>query len=171
MRRIIPFILGLVMSVTMMAQSTGKQTLQARMLTTRQPSSKVKTFGANGNTVEVVLKLDDATAETTIEQLKAAGITLHSRLGQQVSATMPQSAIHAVEQLPGVVRIATHTTLMVNRDLLVNSRIQVRVLPLSSSTVVSTSNILRSTMSKGIAVSKAYTCLMTKMEWEWKLME
>ena len=111
MRRIIPFFLGLVMSVTMMAQSTGKQTLQARMLTTRQPSSKVKTFGANGNTVEVVLKLDDATAETTIEQLKAAGLTLHSRLGQQVSATMPQSAIHAVEQLPGVVRIATHTPL------------------------------------------------------------
>ena len=96
------------MSVAMMAQYTGKQTLQARMLTSKA-SSKMTAAGVKARAVDVVVKLDEATAEATIEQLKAAGVTLHARLGQQLSVSIPQDALEAVEQMPGVVRIGSHS--------------------------------------------------------------
>ena len=109
MKRITPIIIGLLMCATMMAQYTGKQTLQARMLTSKTSVKKMKAGGDKSKNVDVVIKLDEANAEATIQQLKAAGVTLHARLGQQVSASIPQSALSAVEQLPGVIRIASHS--------------------------------------------------------------
>lgn len=108
-KRITPIIFGLLMCATMMAQYTGKQTLQARMLTSKTSVKKMKAGVDKSKNVDVVIKLDEATAEATIDQLKAAGVTLHARLGQQVSASIPQSALSAVEQLPGVIRIASHS--------------------------------------------------------------
>lgn len=108
-KRITPIIIGLLMCATMMAQYTGKQTLQARMLTSKTSVKKMKAGVDKSKNVDVVLKLDEANAETTIQQLKAAGVTLHARLGQQLSVSIPQSALSAVEQLPGVIRIASHS--------------------------------------------------------------
>lgn len=100
------------MCMNVMAQQhNGKMTLQARMLAESQQADLTKTSRAAKQTMETVIKLDEATAEATIEQLKAAGLTLHSRIGQQVSATMPLSACEEVEQMPGVLRIATHELL------------------------------------------------------------
>lgn len=109
MKRITPILIALLMSATMMAQYTGKQTLQARMLSTKAASSMMKTRGVKADAVDVVIKLDEAKAEATLEQLKAAGVTLYARLGQQVSVSIPRSALSAVEQMPGVIRIASHS--------------------------------------------------------------
>ena len=106
--RLFTVLICLLMSVAMMAQYTGKQTLQARMLTSKA-SSKMTAAGVKARAVDVVVKLDEATAEATIEQLKAAGVTLHARLGQQLSVSIPQDALEAVEQMPGVVRIGSHS--------------------------------------------------------------
>ena len=80
------------------------------MLTSSPKSVQVKKSPTAAKTLEVVIKLEKSTMDATLEQLKAAGLTLHARLGQQVSATMPLDAMYAVEQLPGVIRIAAHTT-------------------------------------------------------------
>ena len=106
--RVFTVFIFLLMSVAMMAQYTGKQTLQARMLTSKA-SSNMTAAGVKARAVDVVVKLDEATADATIEQLKAAGVTLHARLGQQLSVSIPQDALEAVEQMPGVIRIASHS--------------------------------------------------------------
>ena len=110
MKKVLFVFLCLLISVVVMAQSRGKQTLQARMLTSSPKSVQVKKSPTAAKTLEVVIKLEKSTMDATLEQLKAAGLTLHARLGQQVSATMPLDAMYAVEQLPGVIRIAAHTT-------------------------------------------------------------
>ncbi len=74
-----------------------------------QTSKMRKAHATEGKPVKVVLKLDPSLADSTIDQLKEAGVTLHARLGQQVSATIPLQAMETVENMPGVVRIAAHS--------------------------------------------------------------
>ena len=66
------------------------------MLTSSPKSVQVKKSPTAAKTLEVVIKLEKSTMDATLEQLKAAGLTLHARLGQQVSATMPLDAMDAV---------------------------------------------------------------------------
>ena len=78
MKKVLFVFLCLLISVVVMAQSRGKQTLQARMLTSSPKSVQVKKSPTAAKTLEVVIKLQKSTMDATLEQLKAAGLTLHA---------------------------------------------------------------------------------------------
>ncbi len=108
MKRILPFILCLMLAAAAMAQTTDKVTLQTRMLTHGMQAKTARAAATDNQTAEVVIQLDETIADATLAELRAAGLTLHGKIGRQVSATMPLSALGAVEQLAGVTRIATY---------------------------------------------------------------
>lgn len=108
-KRIPTFIAFLIVCVAVMSQEKSKLTLNARMMLQTSQQKTARAADTAEKSIEVVLKIDEANADATIAQLKAADITLHARLGQLVSATIPVNALPMVQRLPGVIRIDSHT--------------------------------------------------------------
>ena len=95
------------LSTAMVAQ-TSKLTLDARMQAERhQATTRAKAPGTSVETLNAIVKLDEAGIDKTLDALRAMGVKLQGRLGQQVAAAIPLDLLEQVEAIPGVQRIGT----------------------------------------------------------------
>ena len=108
MKRLLISTLLICAAASMMAQS-NKLTLDARLqLSKRQTSMKAKAAMAiSVDTLHAIIKLDETCTDKTLDELRAIGVKLQGRLGQQVSAAIPLSTLQQVETMQGVLRIGT----------------------------------------------------------------
>lgn len=105
-----------VLSMTAMAQVSGKISVDAQMMIERISDTKAIAALSMGTadaakTEDIILpciiRIDESRATETINALRAAGAELHARIGSQLSADIPVSCLKAVEAIGGVIRIGT----------------------------------------------------------------
>lgn len=96
-------------STSLLAQTSNKLTLDARMQVERHQAAKRTTTVAatSAGTLNGIIKLDETRADMTLDALRTMGVKLQGRLGQQVAATIPLDLLQQVEDIPGVLRIGT----------------------------------------------------------------
>ena len=96
-------------STFMMAQTSNKLTLDARMQVERhQAAKRTGTVAAtSAGTLNAIIKLEETHADKTLDALRTMGVKLQGRLGQQVAAAIPLDLLQQVEEIPGVLRIGT----------------------------------------------------------------
>ena len=96
-------------TTSLMAQ-TSKLTLDARMQVERcrQATTRSKAAAAtSADTLNAIIKLDETSIDKTLDALRAMGVKLQGRLGQQVAAAIPLDLLKQVEDIQGVIRIGT----------------------------------------------------------------
>lgn len=97
------------LSTFMVAQTSNKLTLDARMQVERHHDAKrtKAVAAADAGTLNVIIKLDETSADETLDALRTMGVKLQGCLGQQVAAAIPLDLLQQVEDIPGVLRIGT----------------------------------------------------------------
>lgn len=105
-RRLLSIALLFCVSTSMMAQ-VSKMTLDARMLAERHQAAKQTRAAASVETLNAIIKLDEACTDETLDALRSMGVKLQGRLGQQVAAAIPLNLLEQVEDIQGVLRIGT----------------------------------------------------------------
>ena len=93
-------------TVSVMAQGS-KLTLDARMQMERHQVAKRTRAAASVETLNAIIKLDETCTDKTLDALRAMGVKLQGRLGQQVAAAIPLDLLQQVEDIQGVLRIGT----------------------------------------------------------------
>lgn len=108
-RRLILNVLLICVSAFMVAQTSNKLTLDALMQVERhQDAKRTKAVAATtAGTLNAIIKLDESSADETLDDLRTMGVKLQGRLGQQVAVAIPLDLLQQVEDLPGVLRIGT----------------------------------------------------------------
>lgn len=105
-----------VLSMTAMAQVSGKISVDAQMMIERISDTKAIAALSMGTadaakTEDIILpfiiRIDESRATETINALRAAGAVLHAQIGSQLSADIPINCLKAVETIGGVTRIGT----------------------------------------------------------------
>ena len=117
MRRITLFLMLTALCLSVMAQ--GKLTPQARLNIERQKAKAFRQLSSHSSmggeslapakqnplTVKLVVKVSADKAAETFTQMKAAGATICSKLGQQAVIRIPVDSVPALERIEGVLRI------------------------------------------------------------------
>lgn len=93
-------------TASVMAQGS-KLTLDARMQVERHQVAKRTRAAASVETLNAIIKLDETCTDKTLDALRAMGVKLQGRLGQQVAAAIPLDLLQQVEDIQGVLRIGT----------------------------------------------------------------
>lgn len=108
-KRLILNALFFCVSISMVAQTSNKLTLDARMQVERHLAAKRTSAvaAASAGTLNGIIKLDETRADKTLDALRTMGVKLQGRLGQQVAAAIPLDLLQQVEDIPGVLRIGT----------------------------------------------------------------
>lgn len=96
-------------STSMVAQTSNKLTLDARMQVEKHQVAKRTraVAAASAGTLSAIIKLDETRADKTLDALRTMGVKLQGRLGQQVAAAIPLDVLQQVEDMQGVLRIGT----------------------------------------------------------------
>ena len=96
-------------STSMVAQTSNKLTLDARMQVEKHQVAKRTraAAAASAGTLSAIIKLDETRADKTLDALRTMGVKLQGRLGQQVAAAIPLDVLQQVEDMQGVLRIGT----------------------------------------------------------------
>ena len=103
-------------STIMVAQTSNKLTLDARMrVESQQSAMRTRSVAAtSAGTLNAIIKFDETCADKTLDALRTMGVKLQGRLGQQVAAAIPLDLLQQEWKISQVYCVSARAALLPN---------------------------------------------------------